>query len=77
MTGESRGLNLYRACGFSIIRDSQIWLDIDGKEISAEAVEKGDDGWRQDRGGCSMAEAVWIPEGKDVEVRGVLYTASG
>lgn len=75
--GETGGLNLYRGCGFSVIRDTQIWLDVDGNDISADDIEKGDERWKKEKGGCSMAEAVWVPKGKKANIRGVLYAADG
>lgn len=87
VTGEEGGLGLYRACGFHVIRDTQVWLNSDGEDVD----EADGSAWERDQGGCSMGECVWVPPlqessslpspGREggrglIEIRGVAYSAS-
>ncbi|CEJ89574.1 hypothetical protein VHEMI05412 [[Torrubiella] hemipterigena] len=90
VTGEEGGLKLYRACGFHVIRDTQVWLKSAGVDVD----EADSSAWERDQGGCSMGECVWVPprqessasspseggeEGQGtgmIEIRRVAYSAS-
>lgn len=77
VTGEEGGLKLYRACGFHVIRDTQVWLNAAGEDI-AQTTRSADGrgfAWEKEHGGCSMGECVWVPPDRDeaIEIRGISY----
>ncbi|KAK0649010.1 hypothetical protein B0T16DRAFT_409265 [Cercophora newfieldiana] len=72
--GEERGIEFYeRALGFQRLRDTQYWLDKDGKDISGDDVANGNEDWKMANGGISGSDMIWCPRGYEVEIRSHVY----
>ncbi|KAL7799727.1 acyl-CoA N-acyltransferase [Trichoderma ceciliae] len=64
--GEGRGVGFYEsAFGFRRLKATEYWLDGEGRDITREEVEVGNEDWRREKGGVSGADSVWLPEGID------------
>ncbi|KAF2670072.1 hypothetical protein BT63DRAFT_424032 [Microthyrium microscopicum] len=70
--GEESGLKFYQnALGFKRIRESEYWIDPEGNNIDREEVEKGNDLWKKVNGGVSGSDAIWCPDGIEVDLKGL------
>ncbi|KAJ6584620.1 hypothetical protein B0H19DRAFT_1105764 [Mycena capillaripes] len=74
VTGEATGVLFYEgALGFRRLRATEYWLDKEGRDISREEVEGGNEAWKEVNGGLSGAHMVWLPEGYVLELGGEVY----
>ncbi|ATY63322.1 Acyl-N-acyltransferase [Cordyceps militaris] len=66
VTGEGRGMRVYRHLGFQVLDGTCRCFDRDGNEAEGD-----------DEGGLRAAQMVWVPDGQSVTVHGVLYRGYG
>ncbi|KAJ6466329.1 hypothetical protein C8R45DRAFT_1219434 [Mycena sanguinolenta] len=72
--GETQGVDFYeKAFGFQRLSASEFWLDAEGRDITREEVENGNEGWKKANGGVSGAELVWLPDGYILELDNRVY----
>lgn len=66
VTGEGRGMRVYQKLGFHILEGTWAGFDKDGEEVRTPA-DVGEEG-------LEAAEMVWVPPGRSVVVKGVVYS---
>ncbi len=72
--GEAQGVDFYdKAMGFQRLWESEYWLDKEGRDISREEIQGGNEAWKKANGGLSGAEMVWCPKGYVLEAGGRTY----
>lgn len=68
VTGEGRGMRVYRHLGFQVLQDTWHGFDAEGTQVDI-----GQDEAREENGGLEAAQMVWVPDGQSVAVKGVVY----